>query len=95
MTVQYKVWWVPQVPGEAFEVSVPNLSSGVLLCDTLAKYDAFQYQQNIKPDYANVGGIQVLFPGEDEWESIDYEDADDLKYVRDRLVEALSASYDD
>ena len=73
-----KVWWIPQVPGKAFKVSVPDLETGSLLIDTLGRYDLFQYEENIKPDYCNVGGL-VWFHG-GEWEDLDLDDPDDIAY---------------
>ena len=67
------VWWIPQVPGKPFEVSVPTREEGRRLLDTLAAYDLFQFKQNIKPDYSNVGGLMVYEDG--EW--IDCEDEED------------------
>ena len=55
-----KVWWIPQVPGTAFEVSVDTVQEGVRIMNLLADYDNFQYKHSIKPDYCNAGGIQVL-----------------------------------
>lgn len=59
-----KVWWVPQVPMKAFEVEVKTIEQAILLTDTLALYDIFQYENNIKPDYCNVGGLCVFENGE-------------------------------
>lgn len=66
---QYRVFWIPQVPMQAFEVFVETPEQGLWLCDVLADYDAFQYENNVKPDYSNVGGVQVFEDG--EW--VDYE----------------------
>ena len=55
-----RVWWIPQVPGKPFHVEVGSIEEGVKMMDTLAAYDAFQFENNIKPDYANVGGIEEL-----------------------------------
>ncbi len=38
-----RVWWVPQVPMEAFEAPVPDAKSGAMLLNVLAEYDAFQF----------------------------------------------------
>ena len=62
---QLKVWWIPQVPGKAFEVLVNNLREAKLLMDTLANYDLFQFRENVKPDYTNAGGVQIF--ENDEW----------------------------
>lgn len=63
-----KVWWVPQVPGKAFEVPVSSVEEGVKIMDTLAKYDHFQFNNNIKPDYCNAGGL-LMFDEHDTYDS--------------------------
>lgn len=60
-----KVWWIPQIPGRPFERPVRNLQEAKLLVETLADYDAFQFKNNIKPDYCNAGGLMVYMG--DEW----------------------------
>ena len=52
-----RVWWIPQLPMQAFTVDVPGLAEASLVLDTLARYDAFQFENNIKPDYCNAGGL--------------------------------------
>lgn len=61
-----EVWWIPQVPMKSFVVKVNNLREGKLLLTVLADYDLFQYENRIKPDYSNAGGLRVL--DKDEWE---------------------------
>jgi hypothetical protein len=63
MTSKYKdgdlqVWWIPQVPMKAFEFDVPTIEAGVMIMDALAEYDMFQFDNNVKPDYCNAGGIR-------------------------------------
>ena len=70
MERKMKVWWIPQVPGKPFEVSVDTVQEGVRIMSLLADYDNFQYQNKIKPDYCNMGGIQVFDP-EDDSDSAD------------------------
>lgn len=55
-----RVWHVPQMPMPAFYVEVDSVTQGVQMMDTLANYDAFQFDHNIKPDYCNVNGLQVF-----------------------------------
>lgn len=70
-----QVWWIPQVPMKAFLVPVKNIDEAVLLLNTLALYDLFQLHNNIKPDYSNVGGLNMFEDGEwMEWNNDDYED---------------------
>lgn len=62
-----RVWWVPQVPMTAFEVDVPDLKTAPIILDTLAHYDAFQFENNVKGDYCNTGGLQQYDGEEGQW----------------------------
>lgn len=53
-----QVWWVPQVPMKSFTVPVGSVFEGVKLLDVLAAYDLFQFENKVKPDYCNAGGLQ-------------------------------------
>ena len=75
-----KVWWIPQVPMKSFKVPVKNIDEAILLLDTLAKYDIFQYENNIKPDYCNAGGLLVY--EDNEWVEYYDDDGDDI----DRII---------
>ena len=66
--MKLKVWWIPQVPGKSFRVDVDSVSEGVKVMDVLADYDLFQYQNNIKPDYCNAGGL-IMFDEQDDTDS--------------------------
>lgn len=81
-----KVWWIPQVPMKAFEVPVSSLEEGIKVMDVLADYDLFQYENKVKPDYTNAGGIVMLEDG--EW--VDWHD----EYGND-LDEYLAENEDD
>lgn len=59
MEQKLQVWWIPQVPGKSFNIPVDTLKEAHLLLETLAEYDNFQLENNIKPDYSNAGGLQV------------------------------------
>lgn len=48
-----RVWWIPQVPMEAFYIPVESPEEGQKVMNILATYDCFQYNHNVKPDYAN------------------------------------------
>lgn len=73
--VRVRIWHVPQIPCEAFRVEVPSIAHAELLLDVLARYDAFQFYHRIKPDYSNVGGIEVFKWG--EWWDYDPDDGVD------------------
>lgn len=74
---QLRVWWVPQMPMEPFHVAVESIPEARKILDTLAAYDLFQWQNRVKPDYANTGGLEVFDDGRwFDWES---EDGDDIE----------------
>lgn len=53
-----RVWHIPQIPGKPFYVDVLTIEEGEKICDILAEYDLFQFDNRIKPDYANANGIE-------------------------------------
>lgn len=62
-----RVWWIPQVPMKAFHVPVNSPLEAKKLMIVLADYDKFQYENNVKPDYSNVGGLQEYNAEAGEW----------------------------
>lgn len=85
-----QVWWVPQVPMTAFEVDVDSVAEGVKLLDTLARYDQFQYEHHVKPDYCNAGGLRRWTdncdgegaPGWEDWMDDDTGEDDPRAWLR-------------
>jgi hypothetical protein len=75
-----KVWWIPQIPDDQpFEYPVKNIQEAKKILDILAEYDLYQCEHNIKPDYSNVGGLQVFEDGEwIEWMNMDGYDIDEV-----------------
>lgn len=57
---QLRVWHIPQVPMDAFHVNVSSTQEAKKILDVLASYDIFQYENNIKPDYCNAGGLEIF-----------------------------------
>lgn len=67
-----RIWWIPQIPMDnCFYINVKDFVEARKLLGVLANYDDYQFKNNIKPDYSNVGGLQ-FFDGEEwlEWECI-------------------------
>ena len=89
MSKKLRVWWIPQVPMKAFTVEISSLEEGVKIMDVLAKYDDFQYKNNIKPDYCNVGGINQWSedcdgegnPGWESWHDEETGEDDPVKFL--------------
>jgi hypothetical protein len=57
-----RVWWKPQIPCRSFYVPVASLREAMLVCDALARYDWFQYENHVKGEFANGGGLQEFIP---------------------------------
>jgi len=84
-----QVWWVPQVPMDAFEVDVNSVEEGVKVMDILARYDQFQLDNNVKPDYCNAGGIRRWCansdgegtPGWEDWHDEETGEDDPERYL--------------
>jgi len=69
-----RVWHIPQVPMKPFHVPVATPDEAKKILDVLAKYDLFQYEHNVKPDYCNAAGLEIYEaddgdgkPGWSEW----------------------------
>lgn len=67
MNTKYRVWWIPQIPGRPFYFPVADRETGLQITYAFAQYDLFQYENHIKPDYANAGGVQVWDDEENDW----------------------------
>lgn len=86
-----RVWWIPQVGNcDTFYVSVKSVEDGKRLFDILAAYDAFQLQNNVKPDYCNTGGLQIFDETEGEWNDWYLETEDDFFDDVDEYCESNS-----
>lgn len=78
-----RVWHIPQVPGEAFRLDVPSIDVAMPVLNALAAYDLFQLKHNIKPDFANAQGLEVLEGGEwVEWMDDDGDDISAYRYAK-------------
>ncbi|WP_417459074.1 superinfection exclusion protein [Kordiimonas sp.] len=63
--MKLRVWWIPQVPMKPFHVDVATVAEGVKMLEVLANYDQFQFDNRVKPDYTNVGGLEMFDPDDD------------------------------
>ena len=88
--LKLRVWWIPQVPMESFTVEVRNLREARLLLNTLAKYDQFQLDHNVKPDYTNTGGVHVFNQdGDNEWTDWWSDDGEEFDNLTDEQIDKL------
>jgi Superinfection exclusion gene product 17 len=85
-----RVWWISQVPMKPFRVRVADLEQAAFLLDVLGAYDFFQYEENVKGDFYNVGGLEVFEEGEwmswyDEETGEGFDEGHCVRSTRNRL----------
>lgn len=51
----------------AFRKEVSSLAQAKLLLETLAQYDTYQAEHNIKSVYWNIGGLEMYDPEDSDW----------------------------
>lgn len=71
-----RIWWIPQVPMEAFRADVDSIEEAKKILNILANYDLFQLEHKIKPDYSNTGGLECS-DGK-EWLEFEDEEGNDI-----------------
>jgi len=54
------VWWIPQIPMDSFLYPVSSVKEARAILKCLALYDLFQFEKNVKGDFANAGGLLVF-----------------------------------
>lgn len=84
-----RVWHIPQVPMEPFEMPVASIAEGRRLIEALEAYDLFQYEHGVKPDYANASGISRYEQVDDD--DIGWFDVDDYETDEQSPVSAIAA----
>ena len=86
--MKLEVYWIPQVPMKKFRIPVDSPQEACKILDVLAAYDLFQYENNIKGDYCNMGGMLQFDPDDDhdspdgswsDWYSEDGETLDEWR----------------
>lgn len=80
-----RVWWIPQIPMSAFRVPVKDIEQAKFTLVLLANYDIFQFENHVKPDYSNVGGLEVYVEdagdGKPDWEEWEDEEGNDIDNI--------------
>ena len=91
MKNKLRVWWVPQLgAGKTFYVPVESVEEAKKVMDILAAYDQFQYDNDIKPDYCNAGGLEMRDEESQEWNDWFYEDDDSYYDDVDEYCDEMS-----
>ena len=83
---ELRVWWIPQVPMDPFYWNVTSVLIAKNMIDMLGAYDQFEFENKVKPDYCNAGGLQEKVRdngNDDDWEEYEDEEGrniDDITY---------------
>lgn len=94
---KFKAWYIPQIPMKAFEVVVDTATEAQAALDLLINFSIFEYDNKVKPDYCDSGGIVVWDEADQDW--TDYEHDRDAPasselpfvYLRREMLEAFKA----
>ena len=79
-----KVWWIPQVPMDnPFHRNVSSIEMAVEIIEVLALYDLYQYDNCIKPNFANAGGLLKFNTETNKWEDWEFFDKETGDYFDD------------
>jgi len=96
MIKDYRVWHVPQIPMRAFVINCDTIAEAQRMLDVLSMYDLFQYENNVKPDYANAGGVLQWDLGDHCYFDVDVDDIPDsdafLRELRDGNLKDKSST---
>ena len=62
-----------------FYIEVSSIEEAWLIMNILWEYDEFQFNNNVKPDYCNITGLEVFNEEEKDWEEWYDELGQDIK----------------
>jgi len=69
MNDRYKIWYIPQIPMPAFEREYTDFETAKTVLNALIDLSLFEFDNMVKPDYADMAGID-RWTGS-EWETLD------------------------
>ena len=67
---KFKLWYIHQVPGKAFEMEVSDPVAALQTLDVIYQVTLFMFRNRMIPDYANAGGVSYL---DEDGDWIDYD----------------------
>lgn len=71
----WRIWWIPAVPGTPVFFECPTPETAVRLLDAISLYDLWLTDQRIMGDWANAGGVQRWDPrGDGEWVDVEWDE---------------------
>jgi hypothetical protein len=77
-----RIIYIPQVPMQPYTQEVDNLDEAAAVWKAVLGLSAFEYANNIKPDYNDAIDLETFEDG--EWVTWYNDDGDDFSEVMDR-----------
>jgi hypothetical protein len=83
-----RVWYIPQIPGKPYEVDIPRragasdaayLQQAAFVIEAIIGLSIFEFENRIKPDYADMSGIARFEDG--EWCDVEEDEYADLASI--------------
>lgn len=87
--MKLRVWWISQVGTKPFYIPIDSIKEGKKIMDVLSYFDCFQYNQRIRTDYCNAGGIEMFDEETNEWVDWVYETEEDYYEDVNDYIEAF------
>lgn len=71
---RFKAWYIPQVPMHPFEVECETAEQAWDALDLITNFSIFEFENNVKPDYSDVGGVSEWDEADQEWNDLEPEE---------------------
>jgi len=74
---RFKAWYIPQVPMKAFEVERPTAVEAQAALGLLTDFSIFEFENKVKPDYYDAGGVVEWDEATQEWHDLEAADREE------------------
>lgn len=75
--MRYRLWYVPQIGmGRFYEQDFNDLTTAAIALNTIYKVAIWEYENHVKSDFANIGGVRFFDEQEQLWIDVDAEELD-------------------
>lgn len=72
---EFRMWYIPQIPMPPFTREFDTAREAQAALDLIFAFSFFEFENRVKPDYTDAGGIEIWDEDAAEWG--DYDDFED------------------
>lgn len=83
--MKFRMWYMPQVPSRTFEREFDTLLEATRALSMIIDYSIFEYENRIKPDYADAAGVVYWDDEDKDWYGVLYEELEYDDEFREQL----------